>query len=107
MPEQKKILSDTLYQVAKSGVDWLFGISLIKASSHKNTLLAVIGSDGQNMQLRNNKKFGYGELNVTIKNALKDINYTIENKTGELYIHCEDSKNYHIDGNGNLIYTFR
>lgn len=107
MPDKKLINTDSIISAVKSGGNYVLNLILRKASFVKNTLWCRIGNDGQNPTYGNNLGFGYGELNITMKNTLRDIDYTIKNDTGELYVHSADSNNYHIDDEGYLIYTFR
>lgn len=104
MPEGKNIKFDTLYlQNATSNVTSLYIIPEINNPDTISARLSII-TDIQHM---NNVKVLTGQLcMVTKNNQESNIDFEINDK-GELIVHGNESKNYHINEDGDLIYTYR
>lgn len=104
MPEIKEIQIDAIYETVN--VSNVLNLVIKRAKDLANTIKAQIHLD-YFKAFKNNNEVNTGDLVITMKNHLNKIDYNIEERTGELFIHAEDSKNYHIDEDGYLIYTFR
>ena len=109
MPQEKLVNYDTRYESARdlSDVDVL-SIKAEAEGQNPNTVISIVNlNDSGKIIHRNSIPTEVGELCITMKNTLKDIDYEI-NDRGELIIHAEDADNYSIDPEtGSLIYTYR
>lgn len=104
MPETKFVNFDTKYKVVNG--DNSMTIFMQRAIEFANVLDSDVNLT-PNVEFINNKQVISGELVMTTKNSLRDIDAFIDNNTGDLIISTEDSKNYTLNDQGDLIYTYR
>lgn len=104
MPESKNIKFDTVYlQNATSNVASVY---VIPEAINPDTIAARLSiiTDIQHM---NNVEVLTGQLCMLTKNNQgSNIDFEINDK-GELIVHGNESKNYSINEDGDLIYTYR
>ncbi len=104
MPESKNIKFDTVYKQ-------IFGdnnaiVTLKPEIATPDTVSANLNNDTPEIHL-NNIDVLTGQLCMITKNYQSNsIDWEINNK-GELIVHGDQSKNYHINIDGDLIYTYR
>lgn len=101
--EERIIPFDTTYRTPAGSNN--IAIFLQNESEYRNTINSFINNNLTN-QFSNNKKIIPGELCLTMKNHLKDIDFEVDFE-GNLIVHAEDADNYSLDSEGNLIYTYR
>lgn len=104
MPESKKVQFDTKFK-ANTGTSTLV-ISMQRSINFANVLDSEVNLKVYD-EFINNKQIAPGELVLTLKNGLRDIDAFIDNDSGNLVISSEDSKNYSLNSQGHLIYTYR
>lgn len=94
---------DTIYETDPGTTN--ITITVQPESVTPNTLEAILLLNvGKKMV--NNNDMVEGELMMSLKNTLKDVDWEIDDE-GNLIIHAPDADNYSIDSEGFLIYSYR
>lgn len=104
MPEQKDIRFDTVYKLVKDLTNNIT-VKLEAESKNPDTISANLNSTVKVNYLNNIKQFT-GQLVMITKDNGSDIDWEINSK-GELIVHGDNAKNYHINLDGDLIYEYR
>jgi len=104
MPETKTVVFDTKFK-ANQGTNALT-INMQRQIEFANVLDSDINLNPYN-EFINNKQILPGELVMSMKNKLRDIDVFIDQNSGELIVSGEDSANYSLNNQGRLIYTYR
>lgn len=102
--KQLQVLTDT--KVVKNTNNNNVSITLTQADDMPDCVLVDLNLDTFHHNI-NNTESTSGELIELSKNNLTDFDMFINDKTGELFISSEKSKNYSINSTGYLIYTYR
>lgn len=103
MIQELDTIYDTIYQTGPGNNNVL--ITVQPQSITPNTVKAVLlFQSGE--EIVNNNDILEGELCLLLKNTLKKISFEID-INGNLIVNAEDANNYSLDGEGNLIYTYR
>lgn len=96
--------TDTIFE--SLGGDGVLNIVVQPALSAPNAVGARLNLT-PDYYVINNKPIISGNLCMILKNNARDIDFTIEDKQGTLIVSAEDSKNFSIDENGHLLYTYK
>lgn len=104
MPEVRLVEYDTKFK-ATAGTNVLV-ITMQRSIEVANTIDSDVNLTTHDKFI-NNKKIIPGELVMTMKNKLRDIDAFIEGDSGDLIVSAEDAKNYTLNNQGHLIYTYR
>jgi hypothetical protein len=94
---------DTIYETAPgtSNVTMTVQPESVAPNTLESILLLNVGK-----KMVNNNDMVEGELMMSLKNTLKDVDWEIDDD-GNLIIHAPDADNYSIDSEGFLIYSYR
>lgn len=103
MVQEATVNYDTIYETGFGNNNLL--ITVQPGSLTPNTVEAELFL-GIGEKITNNTTGDEGDLLMIMKHTLKSIDFEID-ENGDLIVHAPDANNYSLDGEGNLIYTWR